>query len=570
VVLIGVDTLRPDHLTCYGYERNTSPAIDKLAAEGVLFENVVSQSPWTTPSFATVFTSLYPTQHGAGSLESRMRTESTSMAEVFRERGYATGAIVNAPALSPQFGLGRGFDQYDISFQREGRRASEVTKAALAWIDLNRDRPFLLFAHYFDPHLSYAPPAPYDTIFDPDYRGRLGNSFSLEEFPRAKVTNFSTMKVLTAADWNHIRSLYDGEILYMDTAVADLLQGLRNRGLYDRTLIVFLSDHGEEFFEHQGFSHGHTLFDELIRVPLILSMPERLPQGARVTHQVRLLDVMPTVLDLAGHTPNCHMEGTSLRALMTGGGELKASKASLLPQAIALAEALLHGPERKSITAYPWKLVYDTVTGDEMLFNLEVDPGEYDDLIGREEEPRRSLEESLFGALFGVSDTWYVEVSGGNEGHTFDMAVRSESRGEPRSIELYRFLDSDGRIVEVGDQATVEVGRDMLNVEGLNLKGLMRLALKPGSDRTPLSFDFRIDGRPTLDRIFLGESLTRPEKMPFVQRSWRGKLSLGEPSRRPEPPYILVWHRGSKYKSQNRIELDEETKKEFRALGYIQ
>ncbi len=159
VLIIGVDTLRPDHLGCYGYHRDTSPAIDELANESTLFENAISQSPWTLPSFGSIFTSLYPSQHGAMSAVSKMRETFPTLATILSDKGYATGAIVNASVLKHEYGINRGFEHYDPA-PLEGRNADGTTRDALAWVDNNPGRPFLLFAHYFDPHEPYAPPPP--------------------------------------------------------------------------------------------------------------------------------------------------------------------------------------------------------------------------------------------------------------------------------------------------------------------------------------------------------------------------------------------------------------------------
>jgi arylsulfatase A-like enzyme len=570
VMVIGVDTLRPDHLGCYGYERDTSPEIDKLAGEGVLFENVMSQSPWTLPSFATVFTSLYPTQHGAGTMKSMMRTSFPPLAMMLLKQGYSTGAIINAPALRREFGLNRGFEVYDTNPPSVERTADQVTEDALEWIDQHRQGPFFIFVHYFDPHLSYSPPEPYDTVFDPDYRGRIGDSFDLTEFPRARVTNFETMKVLTEEDWNHIRSLYDGEIAFTDKAIGTLMQGIEEMGLREKTLIVFLSDHGEEFFEHGGFEHGHTHYNELLRVPMIFSFPGELARNTRVSRQVRLLDVTPTVLDFLGIEPDTHLEGISLRPLLTGVGDIEPSLVSLLPHDIAFAEAMLHGREQKSITAYPWKLIRDAVTGDEMLFNLEDDPGENTDLLTEAGDTRTVLEEVLFKTLFGLSDTWYVELAGGGADHTFDLAITTKTVAASSSFELRKVMDEKRRFVADDVLEFADGPSNVLRLEDITLSGSLTLAFQVRPWRVPLSFDLRIDGVPAIGRTYLGESLSEPDEMPFVEKDARASESRGIPPSRPSGPYFLVWHTTSSFKGTKEVRLDDATRKELRALGYIQ
>jgi arylsulfatase A-like enzyme len=577
VMIIAIDTLRRDHVGCYGYDRATSPNIDELAARGVLFEDAVSQAPWTLPSFASILTSLYPTQHGAGFLEpgagsygKRMRSVFPPLAMLLLKEGYTTGAIVNAPALAPEFGVDRGFEFYDTTPRWDPRLADVTTADALGWLDANKDVPFFEFVHYFDPHLDYSPPAPYDTLFDPGYQGRLGNVFDREAYQHHESDLARENDPAVAADWDHIRALYDGEIAFTDQAVGDLIKGLDERGLRDNTLIVFLSDHGEEFFEHKGFEHGHTLYDELIRVPLIFSLPGTLPENTRVARQVRMIDVVPTILDVLGIRATTHLEGVSLRPLITGTGEIVESKVSLLPTRFAYSESMLYGSEKKSATAYPWKLVYDTVTDEEMLFNLAVDPGEHTNVVKDETEARRLMESVLFGTFFTISETWFVELSGGGESHTFDIAVTAQQRPMTGNIRTPKILDQDGHLVDGDRVAFAEVSPQDLRVEGLELKGTIRLAFKVNPKRTGLTFDIRIDGQPATDRTFLGPDLSNPSRMPFKAKSTRQAPTRGVPESKPQTPYVLVWHAGNELQPDTPVKLSDDTREGLRALGYIQ
>ncbi|MFH1221260.1 MAG: sulfatase [Candidatus Eisenbacteria bacterium] len=568
VVIIAVDTLRPDHLGCYGYVRNTSPNIDRLAGEGVLFERAVSQAPWTTPSFATIFTSLYPTQHGAKGFSNRMRTDFPTLGTLLEKAGYATAAIVNAPSLSRAYGVDRGFGVYALASD-EIRAADQTTRDALAWIDLNKNRPFLTFVHYFDPHMPYAPPAPYDTTFDPHYQGPLHNSFDFDGFSLERSKLFEELKRLSAADWNHIRSLYDGEIAFTDRAVGDLLAGLRQRGLGSGTLIVFLSDHGEEFFEHGGFEHGHCLYDEVIRVPLVFSLPGVIPKNVRLSEQVRLIDVAPTILDVAGLERPADFEGTSLMPLLLGKGHDKSRRHGTLPPEVAYSEAVIYEREKKSVVVDGWKLIYDAVTEEMQMFNLVDDPGETRNLVATELETLGSLERYLFQALLGTSDSWYIEIAGGLQDHAFDLTLGPGRGPLVGNIHPYRFFDANGHVVNVGAAASEQDG--IMRIEGLHLGAPLKLAFKVEPEDMPIKFDLRVDGKPAIGQTFLGRSLARPEEMPFTQvpRRERGK-SQGVPSKRPSPPYLLIWHTQSPCTGETAMRLDERTKKELRAVGYIQ
>jgi arylsulfatase A-like enzyme len=570
VMIIAVDTLRPDHLGCYGYPRHTSPCIDELADQGVLCENAMSHSPWTLPSFASVFTSLYPTQHGAVQLGNGLRSSFPTLAEILKAHGYTTGAVINAPTLKPANRVNRGFDFYD-TVPRGTRVADGTTTDVLAWIDGAKDRPFFMFAHYFDPHLPYAPPAPYDRMFDCDYRGRIGNSFDAEGFAEEKSKRFSQMEVLTPEDWNHIRSLYDGEIVFTDTEIARLLRGLEERGLRQNTLIVFLSDHGEEFYDHGGFGHGHSLYSELITVPLIFSLPGRFAAGVRLTRQVRLVDVAPTILDVLEVGPTPGFEGVSLKPLLEGKGAVEASTTRLLPPDAALAEATTLGPEKKSITSYPWKLIYNMGTQERTLFNLEEDPEERHDL-GPEGLPRqRELEQMLFTALFRMSETWYVELSGGSEGHTFDLRITAERGPSIGRIHPFKVLDGGGDIIDVGDAFAQMASESVLRAGDLTVKGTLTLAFQVEPATWPVRFDIAIDGRSALKQTYLGEDMGNPEEIPFTVRRRRGTVkSGGRPDGERETPCAVVWLSASPYGDLVTVKHDDETKEEFRALGYIQ
>ena len=571
VIIIGVDTLRPDHLMCYGYNRDTGPAIDRLAAEGVLFENVISQSPWTSPSFASVFTSLYPTQTGLVSVGTTMRTTFPTLGSVLKENGYATGAIINAAVLKPEFGTARGFDYY-YTTPRKGRLADGTTRDALAWIDSVPGEPFFLFAHYYDPHEPYAPPPPYDNFFEEDYSGPIGNTFVLHDhFPDVKGMNFGPLGVLSDADWNHIRTLYDGEIRFTDEAIGGLLEGLRERGMAENTLVVLLSDHGEEFFEHEGFGHGHELYGEVIRVPLILYLPDVLPRNVRVKRQVRLIDVMPTVLEVLGIENGEHMEGESLLALLGGGPGGAPAGGRMFDSGAAYTEGMLRGPDKKSVTASPWKITYNVETMEEMLFNIDRDPGERENLAATEAAPRAAMEDILFNAMFDISDTWYIEMNGGGEPHRFDIGLSSERQPGIGRVYLYKALDAGGRVHDIENLVTPGRQVHNLRIEDLKVTDRLTLAVKAGPDNMPVHFDLKIDGSPAAGKTYLGPSLANLGHMPFTQRANKPKLkSRGVPEERPSPPYFLIWLTESKYRGETAIEINDETKKELRAIGYIQ
>ncbi|MGH7792955.1 MAG: sulfatase-like hydrolase/transferase, partial [Thermodesulfobacteriota bacterium] len=259
VVFISIDTLRADHLGCYGYHRNTSPNIDRLAREGVIFSNAFSVSSWTLPAHISMFTSMYSTSHGVITGEDYLDDSRITLAEVLKREGYATAAFISGAYLrDPRYGFEQGFDLYDASIINEAAslkdviKASQVitspslNKAAKSWLEKNYQKKFFLFLHYIDVHSDYIPPPPYDTMFDPDYRGPVDG---------LNIFKLKLKAEMDPRDLFHIIALYDGEIAFTDHHIGDLMLSLKELGVYDNTMIILTSDHGEEFFEHGQLGH---------------------------------------------------------------------------------------------------------------------------------------------------------------------------------------------------------------------------------------------------------------------------------------------------------------------------
>lgn len=330
VVMIIIDTLRADRLGCYGNERGLTPNIDRLASESFLFEQAFSHAPWTLPSTASLFTSCFPQQHGAGiklpsgpfefgGLSADVRT----IAECFYDQGYDTAAIVNVFFLSSKYGMHRGFAEHSFHSapdegNRDHRRASEVTDWAIDWLQKRQsksDRPFFLLVHYFDPHLTYDPPAEYRKKFAlPEDQERdpklFGTVKDVIEFRNGSIPA-SEIPV------KRLEALYDAEVAYTDHEIGRLLSKMREMKLDDRTVTVLTSDHGEEFLDHDGLEHGHTLYDELIHVPLLIRAPGVIKPG-RTRATIGHVDVAPTVCKLAGVEPEATFQGRDLEPWIFG------------------------------------------------------------------------------------------------------------------------------------------------------------------------------------------------------------------------------------------------------------
>lgn len=394
VLVVALDTTRYDHLTLAGYPRETAPALTRFASEGAVFVHTLSQAPWTLSSFASLMTGLYPSSHGAfiGTEVRRLARDyvpylpkrRATLAEIFKERGYAT--LCEATNTYLRFGLQQGYDSWRV----ELRPAGETTDAFLEELERIGDRPFFAFLHFNDAHMPNRPPAPYDRMF-PTSTGRPHRNEEIWEW------RFTDGEGLEGREFDEFRehkiAVYDGCIRFMDDQIGRVLARLGELGLEENTVVVVLTDHGEEFWDHAtqqaaayrdprglyGVGHGHTLFDEQLRLLLAFRGPG-VPAGEIVPHAVRAIDLAPTLLEFAGFPRPPEMEGESLTPFFTGeeGGDRP-----------GIAEAVVFGPDRRALVRDRWKYVWSP---DEphMLFDLERDPAERLDLL--EAEPERAAE----------------------------------------------------------------------------------------------------------------------------------------------------------------------------------
>ena len=359
IILISIDTLRADRLPAYGYTGVATPAIDRLAADGVLFERAYSHSPQTLPAHASMFTGKLPVDHGVrDNLGFALGADQPLLPDLLAPLGYRSAAVVSSYVLRKEVGLARAFETYDdrlpaaspeMSIAQVQRDGAESLEVAERWLDGNADSRFFLFLHLYEPHTPYEPP---------------------ERFARYEP--------------------YDGEIAYADEITGRLLDSLRTRGLYDDALIILLSDHGEGLGDHGELEHAIFLYDATIRVPLIVKLPGGREAGRRVPAPVQHIDLLPTLLDLTGAAPVEDLQGSSLRPLLDGDG-------AAWPERGLYAEAL-----------YPryhfgWSELYALTTGQfryiqaprEELYDLIADPGERENLAAQRGRTVRDLRAAL-------------------------------------------------------------------------------------------------------------------------------------------------------------------------------
>ena len=378
IILISLDTLRADHLGCYGYHRNTSPFIDAFAKESILFEDAVVQSPWTLPSHMSIMTSLYPSSHGVFNKNTRLADENVTLAELLHDAGYQTAAFVDGGYMNALFGFDQGFDVYDDwggsieQVEEIGKGIAYILPKVKKWLDENKSKPFFLFIHCYDIHSPYEPPAPYDKMFhDFVYTGDL--TPSTETLVEAAWKGMKT----SDEDVRHFVALYDGGIRYTDTEIGDFLSYLKETGLYDQSLIIITSDHGEEFKEHGSFLHWQLYYRPNLHVPLIIHFPNYPGRLARIRDLVQSVDLLPTILDITGIPPLPRAEGRSLIPLI----ERKRNFMNILfreifyaskdKSHIGFAEDL--NPRDWSIITNDYQMIYFLKSKSIQLFNIKAD-----------------------------------------------------------------------------------------------------------------------------------------------------------------------------------------------------
>ncbi len=344
LLLVSIDTVRADHVGCYGYKLIQTPYIDLLASEGVRFNTAVSQVPLTLPSHCTILTGTYPAYHGVrDNVGYRLSESKTTLAKILKGQGYQTAAFIGAYVLNSRFGLGQGFDEYDdriagssrlglvVNLNSVERPAGEVITHAMGWLNAHAGSRFFVWIHLYDPHDPYEPPPPYADR----YKDRP----------------------------------YDGEIAYADHELGRLLEFLKQRKLYENTVIVLLSDHGESFGEHQEWTHGYFIYDTTLLVPLIIKPIDKGLAGRSVTEQVSLVDVAPTVLQLLGFERTAELQGRGLLELMLGQSRSRPEPAyceSYYPAQFGWSPLI--GIRREDV-----KFIY---APKPELFDLRQDPGE--------------------------------------------------------------------------------------------------------------------------------------------------------------------------------------------------
>jgi arylsulfatase A-like enzyme len=385
ILLLLVDTFRSDHMSCSGYGRGTTPVMDSLAAEGAAWLRIQGQSSWTLPAMTTIMTGLTQRSHMAGWRDGAfygIDPGLPTLALLLNARGYQTAAFFNVIFMNEDFGFHRGFEHFDCrGFVGDAstRNAAGTVDDFLAWHDSSRDasRPLFAALHFFDPHLPYAPPEPWRSLFtDPVYAGPFDAGWG----GRDDVSEVNSGEVpMDSAGLANLVGLYDGELAFTDHEIGVLLDSLEARGVLDGILVVIIGDHGEEFMEHGGIGHGHTMYQELLTVPLIMAGTP-LPNGVDTSMDAAQIDLLPTLLTLAGSAVPAGTEGINLLS----------GSAGTDPRVLPSSNRLWVATDLAAVRCGAGKIIGNPSLGAAAGYDLDSDPGE-----NSPGEPDASLVEAL-------------------------------------------------------------------------------------------------------------------------------------------------------------------------------
>lgn len=388
IILITIDTLRADYLGCYGQKEVETPYMDRLSRKGALFEQAYSQVPQTTPSHTSIFTSLYPQNNGVLRNCFTLSDSYTTLAEVLKSYGFATGAFVSRPVLKARYGLNQGFDVYAHAWRWDNNLAEKlydlwdredslpfmdsVSKTALRWLEHNQGRKAFLWVHWFHPHRPYEPPPPFGTLYTKDYKGPYEcTEETLSKIHKEKIA-------LSPEDIDYFRGMYGGEVTYSDLQVGFLMEKMDKLNLWEDSLLILTADHGESLYDHEYFfGHSVLVYECTLRVPLIIVMPSKVPQGKRINSSfVRSIDIMPTLLSLAeiplGEGDG--IDGRDFSSLLLG----KVADSHGLQKVMSVTYA--SGMEKVAIRNGRWKLHLNSGDSKVELYDIEEDPEEKQNL----------------------------------------------------------------------------------------------------------------------------------------------------------------------------------------------
>ena len=426
VVVVVIDTLRADKLRPFNPNtRVKTPAVDRFALEGAVFELAQAPENWTKPSVASILTGLHPLTHQQKTGEAALPSSALLLSEHLKDNGFSTGSFIANGYVSDRFGFEQGWDDY-TNYIREGKstEAKDVFNEAGKWIEAHKEERFFAYVQTIDPHVPYDPPGEYLRMYDPsEYSGQVRPRMTGDLLEKAKRR--PPQVVFDARDKRRIEALHDGEITQHDHFFGAFLDRLAALGLSDDTLIVVTSDHGEEFDDHGSWGHGHSVYQELLHVPLMFRLPKRIPGATKVGHAVSTLDISATVTELLGVPEMPQNEGHSLVSLMHG-------EAPAQPT-VAFSD---FQDDRRVITTGQWKLILRGNLTSTM-FDLKADPKEKTQLDASAFPIGRRYARMMLGQFLGATDrgNWLsAEQNGGTQLEREDAEMDDTIRDQLRAL----------------------------------------------------------------------------------------------------------------------------------------
>lgn len=556
VILISLDTLRLDYVGLYGQPFSTSPFLDRLSKESLWFRECIVQAPWTLASHMSMLTSQYPSVHNVNVAEAKLSPDKLMIQKYLLEQGWRTVGIYSNPFLGGYFGFIDGFEIYKFVGMDHGFQSTEEV---MKWLENpSSKQPFFLFLHYNDPHIPYGAPEQYLKLFDPDYEGTMtGATKDIVAFVR---------KPLPERDLEHVRNLYRGEVRYLDHQLKTLFEALKDHGLYDETLIVITADHGEEFKEHGKLEHNDTMYDELLRVPLLIKTPKSLKLKPKIIdHQVKNIDIAPTILTvLELPIPPNTMQGDSLLPLIKG--KTKAQEHN----DVIFAES----PNTRvvGIRTSNWKYVYDRNKNREELYDLEQDPQELVNLAQERADIIATFSPLAHNYIMHAQSGWHLRAT-----LALNFRARLLTTGEFTDVSGYS-MGSEDSLTLSDDKQTLEFEwkhiQDIDTVDGVDFK------LSPATGDLTLEI---IESDPIIlqnliAQVYIGQPYTTPKSNPIVLNGegkvGAAKILLNEittvdKGSRNRNAGVYIWYHDESEQGYLQAEIDEETRQNLESLGYF-
>ncbi|HZN02534.1 MAG TPA: sulfatase [Candidatus Polarisedimenticolia bacterium] len=603
IVLVVVDTLRADRLGVYGHH-STSPRIDQMAKQGIVFDAAWAAAPWTLPSIMSIVTGRTPSSHKVENDGLRLASDVPTLPRILEERGYATGGFVSHIYVTAPFGFDRGFERFeDFGLTKPGYRpearlepnAEKVTGAALDWLDRQGGRPVFMMVHYFDPHWPYEPPEKVRALFPTTYAGPLDAGWD-------SLSRFQDPAVPLPEDYRaFIEKRYDGEIFFVDQQIARLIDGLEKSGRSKRSWVFVTADHGEEFKDHGSIGHGRQMYEEVVRVPLVVAGPPFVAtatskagrgsdsaRATRIATPVSGIDLLPTLVEIAGASVPAGVEGRSLLPLMRAAApQLIGSTppaAGAIPPEIdriptgdrpVISETVRLNANRRAVRIGDLKVIHAMDENRSELYDLAADPREAHDVAAARPDERRRLTRILFARPDLLSGGWNVRWRSDGRGHRFDGRITTT--GIFRSV-VPLFHEGGAYRLE---------RPDTLTFADLDQKGEGGIVFTVAPETATVTFDLRVDRRPRPEWVLVGGDGTPAAQIPLaldgaaggaavfapppgaLAASTRGPAGTGRPGGGGAPPAgYLLWRTRPAAPDQP-VTLDEETRARLRALGYI-